>query len=197
MTLTRKSLKAMGIEDEKIDQIIEDHSETVEALKKQRDSYKTEAEKVSELEAKIKELESVEADDYREKYEAEHQAFEDFKAEIEAGKKAETVKNLYRDLLKDAGIDEKRIDTVLRVTDLASLELNKDGSLKNRDALKDGIIEEWPDFIAKTESKGANVDNPPKNENGKKTRDEILAIENTTERQAAIAESIANNDGYF
>ena len=40
MSLTRKMLKAMGIEDEKIDQIIEAHTETVDALKEQRDGYK-------------------------------------------------------------------------------------------------------------------------------------------------------------
>ena len=32
MTLTRKMLKAMGIEEEKIDQIIEAHAETVDGL---------------------------------------------------------------------------------------------------------------------------------------------------------------------
>ena len=33
MALTRKMLKAMGIEDDKIDQIIEAHTETVDGLK--------------------------------------------------------------------------------------------------------------------------------------------------------------------
>ena len=33
MALTRKMLKAMGLEDEKIDQIIEAHTETVDGLK--------------------------------------------------------------------------------------------------------------------------------------------------------------------
>ena len=43
MALTRKMLKAMGIEDEKIDQIIEAHTETVDALKVERDQYKEDA----------------------------------------------------------------------------------------------------------------------------------------------------------
>ena len=43
MALTRKMLKAMGIEDEKIDQIIEAHTETTDALKQQRDEAKAEA----------------------------------------------------------------------------------------------------------------------------------------------------------
>ena len=39
MALTRKMLKAMGIEEDKIEQIIEAHSETVDSLKADRDSY--------------------------------------------------------------------------------------------------------------------------------------------------------------
>ena len=35
MALTRKMLKAMGIEEEKIDEIIDAHTETVNALKDQ------------------------------------------------------------------------------------------------------------------------------------------------------------------
>ena len=38
-------LKAMGIEDEKIDQIIDEHAESVNALKAQRDEFKEAADK--------------------------------------------------------------------------------------------------------------------------------------------------------
>lgn len=189
MTLTRKSLKAMGIEDEKIEQIIEDHSETVNALKKQRDDFETKANMVPELEKKIQELENSEGDDYKAKYDAEHEAFESYKAEVEATRKNEQVKSLYRDLLKETGIDEKRIDTVLKVTDLTKLEINKDGSLRDVEKLKDGIKEDWSDFIATTETKGAHVETPPANTSGKMTKDEILAIKDAGERQAAMAEN--------
>ena len=37
LALTRKKLKAMGIEDEKIDQIIDEHAESVNALKAKLD----------------------------------------------------------------------------------------------------------------------------------------------------------------
>ena len=36
MSLTRKMLKAMGIDEEKVDQIIETHAETVDALNAER-----------------------------------------------------------------------------------------------------------------------------------------------------------------
>ena len=35
MSLTRKLLRSMGIEDEKVDQIIEAHTEVTDALKKE------------------------------------------------------------------------------------------------------------------------------------------------------------------
>lgn len=47
MALTRKYLSALGIDAEKVDEIIAAHSETVESLKEQRDSYKTDAEKLA------------------------------------------------------------------------------------------------------------------------------------------------------
>ena len=55
MSLTRKMLKAMGIEEEKIDQIIEAHSETVDSLKADRDSYKEDAEKLKDVQKELDE----------------------------------------------------------------------------------------------------------------------------------------------
>lgn len=187
MALTRNMLKAMSIEDEKIEQIIDAHSETVDALKKQRDSYKVEAEKVPELEAQIKNADSGE--DYREKYEAEKQAFEEFKAEIEERESLKELEGKYKELLKEAGVDEKRISAILKVTDLQDLELNKDGSLKGSDKLKEAITDEWAAFIVHTDERGADVDNPPDNKGGKMTKDQILGIKDAAERQAAIAEN--------
>ncbi|WP_154515872.1 MULTISPECIES: hypothetical protein [unclassified Collinsella] len=48
MALTRKMLKAMGIEDEKIDQIIEEHAESANALTTQSDEFKEAAGKADD-----------------------------------------------------------------------------------------------------------------------------------------------------
>ena len=48
MALTRRMLKAMGIEDEKIDQIIEEHAESVNALTTQSDEFKEAAGKADD-----------------------------------------------------------------------------------------------------------------------------------------------------
>lgn len=59
MALTRKMLKAMGIEDEKIDQIIDEHAESVNALKAQRDEFKDAAGKADGYKKELEDRKSV------------------------------------------------------------------------------------------------------------------------------------------
>ena len=53
MALTRKFLKAMGIEEEKIEEIISAHSETVTGLKEEAEKYKADAEKLPSVQAAL------------------------------------------------------------------------------------------------------------------------------------------------
>lgn len=157
MAITRKKLKAMGLESEQVDQIIEDHLETVEALKEERDTYKTEAEKVKGLEDKVKELEGKE--DFETKYNDEHKAFEDYKKEQEGKVQKEAKVKAYQELLKEAGVLEKTIPSILKATSLEEIELDKEGAIKNKEDVVKGVKEEWADFIKET--KGANTSRPP------------------------------------
>lgn len=166
MALTRKMLKAMGIEDEKIDQIIEAHSETVDALKEQRDGFKAQAEKAEGLEKELEDLKSAPGDGFREKYEKEHADFEAYKGQVSEEKAHAEKEKLYRKLLTDSGIDPKRIDAVLRVTDLSGVTV-KDGQIQDAEKLTDGIKSEWSDFILKSGTQAATVDTPPANNGGK------------------------------
>ena len=59
LALTRKMLKAMGIEDEKIDQIIEEHVESIDGLKAERDRYKTGAEEAEGLRKQLEEAKAA------------------------------------------------------------------------------------------------------------------------------------------
>ena len=68
MSLTRKMLKAMGIEEEKIDQIIEAHSETVDSLKADRDTYKEDAEKLKTVQKELDDLKAKGDDGWKEKH---------------------------------------------------------------------------------------------------------------------------------
>ena len=194
MALTRKMLKAMSIEDEKIEQIIEAHSETVNALKADIDSFKADSEKLASVQKELDALkENVEKDadknPWKVKYDALKEEFEGYKAEEKAKVTKAQKEDAYKALLKECGVAEKRIAAVVKVSDIDSIELDKDGNIKDSDKLKDSIKEEWSDFIPVEETKGAEVSNPPGNTGGKKTKEEILAIKDTAERQKAMAEN--------
>lgn len=168
MALTRKMLKAMGIEDEKIDQIIDEHAESVNALKAQRDEFKEAAGKADGYK---KELDALKAkgegaSEYEEKYKTAVKNLEDYKAKVEGEKAAAEKRSLYRKLLKSAGVDPKRIETVLKVSDLENVTV-KDGAIEDADKLTEGIKADWADFIATTTVKGADVAHAPKGEGGK------------------------------
>lgn len=160
MALTRKLLRSMGIEDDKIDQIIEAHTETVNALKDERDEYKDAAEKLPNVQAELDELKAKPDDGFKEKYEKEHADFEAYKEQTAKADSEREKKSLYRKLLRDAGVDPKRLDTVMRVADLSEVSV-EDGAIVDADKVTEAVKSEWSDFIQTTGSKPAGVDTPP------------------------------------
>lgn len=165
MALSRRMLKAMGIEEEKIEQIIEAHAETVDTLKEQRDTFKADADKLAEVQKELdeakKSLENAGKDSYKVKYEAIKEEFEKYKTDVENKEKHTAKESAYREMLKAAGISEKRIDSVLKVSDVDSVELDENGKIKDNDKLTESIKTEWADFITEEGTKGANVPTPP------------------------------------
>ena len=196
MALTRKMLKALSIEDEKIDQIIEAHTETTDALKADRDKYKEEASKVADLQKErddlIKERDALqkkadENESYKEKYDNERKAFDDYKKDVDAERETAKKAEAYKGLLKKAGVSDKRIDAVMKVP--FDIELNDKGEVKDADKVIENIKSEWSDFIVTTSEKGAGTENPPANTGGKMTKEEIMKIKDRNQRQEAIAEN--------
>lgn len=160
MALTRKLLRSMGIEDDKIDQIIEAHSETVNALKDERDSYREAAEALPGVQRELEDLKAEPDDGYRERYEKEHADFEAFKERTARDASEREKKALYRKLLQEAGVDPRRLDAVMRVADLSGVVV-EDGKIKDAEALSEAVKSEWSDFIVQTGTKPAKVDDPP------------------------------------
>jgi hypothetical protein len=194
MALSRKFLTALGIEAEKIDEIINAHSETVEALKEERDSYKAKAEQSDKLQKDLdsakKQIEDLNKDDaYKVKYEALKEDFDSYKKGIETEKTNNNKKDAYKALLKEVGISEKHIDKVAKLVELDKIKLDKDGKIEGADDLKKSLKEEWSDFIVTDGKEGAGTATPPGNTGGKKTKDEIMAIKDTAERQKAMLEN--------
>lgn len=163
--LTRKLLKGMGLTDEQVDTIIEAHSETVDALKEESKAYKESADKVQTLEEQLKQanetIKNAGKDTYKVKYEAIKEEFETFKSDISQKETLANKKSAYTQLLKTAGISDKRIESILKVTDLDSLQLAEDGKFANAEELTNSIKTEWADFIQTNGVQGVSTAQPP------------------------------------
>lgn len=159
MALTRKFLSALGIDADKIDEILTAHLDTVNEIKAERDTYKADAEKLPGVQAEL------EAEKGKKSYKAEYEALktehDQYKATVEAEKAADAKKAAYRKLLVESGIPEKRLDTVLRLADLEKITLAADGTVDKAEDVKKGITEEWKDIIPEVNEKGADTPTPP------------------------------------
>ena len=172
---------------EKAQKIMDEHINVTNGLKDERDNYKAEAEKAADLQKQLDD--KANGENWQEKYEKEHEDFEDFKKQTAADAEAGRVRAAYRKLLSGEGISEKRIDSILKVTDFSKMKLDKDGNLEREEDLKTAINDEWGDFKTTVTEKGAVVEKPPQVGKATKTKEEIFAIKDTAERQKAIAEN--------
>ena len=121
--------------------------------------------------------------------EAAEKALTDYKAQqtqkdTHAAKEAK-----FRELLKTAGVLDKYADRVVRLSgeDIDKLELDEKGEVKDAKKHTDSLKADWGDFVGTTTTTGAKVDTPPTNTGSKMTKDQIFAIKDAGERQAAIA----------
>ena len=165
MALTRKFLSALGIETEKIDEIITAHTDTVNALKEDRDKYKADADKLAEVQEKLKKLEEAGSgnDEWEQKFKKEHEDFEAYKKEVANNEAIRETKEAYKKLLVANKVDEQRIDAILKVTSFDDIIL-KDGKFENEDKLVENIKSEWAGFIKSEGQVGAGVDTHPDGE---------------------------------
>lgn len=184
MALTRKLLKGMGLTEEQVDTIIEAHTETVDGLKKDITKYKDDAEKLPDVQKELDDLKAAGDGGYKEKYEKEHSDFEKYKADQTAKETRKAKENAYREFLKSVGVSEKRIPSILKVTDLDKLEMDGE-KFKDADKLTESVKAEWADFIETSNTNGANTQNPPANNNNnggedpsKMTMEEYIAYRN-------------------
>ena len=160
MSLTRALLKGMGLTEEQVSAVIDEHISTVNALKDEIKTYKTDAEKLPAVQKELDELKRS-GGDWQKKYEDEHKAFEDYKKEAADKEALANVRSAYKALLKEQKISDKHIDSILNVTDFGKIKLDKDGNLEGKDDLVKTIRSEWDGFIVTEGAKGADVANPP------------------------------------
>ena len=208
MALTRKMLKAMGIEEDKIEQIIEAHGETVNALKEERDDYKTKADTLPDVQKQLDDAKAIIAKHGdgevvpKSDYEKIKKEFETYKTDQETKAKRAATERAVRDwYLGEVGIAEGRIDMVMKVTSIDDFELDENGKIKDAATKTEAAKTEWADFIEVTQTRGAGAPKPPRNTGGTVlTRDEIFKTENgryvlnASERQAALAKLLEKGE---
>jgi len=196
MSLTRKALSAMGIEEAQIDQIIEMHTGVVNEIKEERDALKSDADRLPAVQKELDELKKEvakqgEENPFKVKYDALKEEFDKYKKGVEEKETTAKKETVYSQILKEVGIPEKIMNGVIKASKskIDAMELDDEGKAKNSEELVKGIKEEWADFIVTEHTKGANTATPPKTTDGKKytNTDEIMAIKDKNERLEAIA----------
>jgi len=171
MALSRKLLRALGIEDEKAEQILDAHKETLEEIQEERDRYKADAEQLPGVQQELAELKEAAEQNannpYKAQYEELQQQFDDYKADVTAKETKAKKTAAYRKLLKDAKVSEKRLDSILKLSPGDDIELDDKGEIKDAENVKKKIEEEWSDFIVTEETHGAESNNPPGGSGGR------------------------------
>lgn len=167
MSLTRRALKAMGIEDEKIDEIIAMHTETVDGLKADAAKYKADAEKLPGVQRELDALKAAGDGGIQEKYEKVKKDFDDYKAEISQREARAAKEKAVRAYYESKGITGKSLDIAIRGSgdEIAALEMDGD-KIKDTAALDELISGTFAGLVSTTTTKGADIATPPNNTGG-------------------------------
>lgn len=195
MALTRKFLASKGIEADVIEEIITAHTETISGLKDKLDDangYKVKAEKYDATKKELDDLKAEVAKNGDKSYEALKKEFDDYKADVAKKETRSKKEAAYKEVLKDAGIPEKHWAKILKYSDVDEVELDDKGQIKTKADVLKSIREEWSDHIETKGQNGAQTATPPAG-NGAgtaKTKEEIMKIKDSAERQKAIAENL-------
>lgn len=190
MALTRKMLKAMGIEDEKIDQIIDAHTETVDGLKADLAKFKGDAEKLPGVQKELDDLKAAGDGGWKEKHDTVKKEFDEYKADI-ADKESKAAKErAARAYFESKNIKDANLNIALRssAAEIGALEL--DGEKIKDTATLDALIK--GDLAGLVSKPGIRVDMGKglNNDGGKPmTREDIIKIKDGAARRKAIAEN--------
>lgn len=202
MALTRKFLKAMGIEDEKIEQIIEAHTETVSGLKDSLEKAEAAAKDLpgiqKELAAAKADLEAVKKDGWKDKHDTLKKEFEDYKADVTAKESKAAKEEAARAYYESKGITGKALGIAMRGSgaEVEALEL-EDGKIKDTAGLDALVKGDFSGLVSTTTTTGANPATPPIKTNDKnltkadiyKKDDKGRYVMSASERQKALAEN--------
>lgn len=171
MALSRTYLQTMGLTEEQISAIIENHTNTVEGLKKERDGYKAKAETAEStakerdtLKQRVEALEKANGD--AAKVQAEYDAY---RQQVETDRANAGKKALIKKALEAANANPAAIDLMLNTVKLDEVELDGE-ALKDAEAVLKPIREAHAGLFGTVQNQGTPPLNPPGGD-GKMTRE--------------------------
>lgn len=198
MALTRRALKAMGIEDEKIDEIITMHTETVDGLKADVEKYKADAEVLPKVQRELDTLKAAGDGGLKDKYDKVKKEFDDYKAEVSAKETKAAKEKAVRAYYESKGITGKNLDIAIRGSseEINALEMDGD-KIKDASALDELVKGTFSGLVSTTTVRGADTATPPGNTGGGsmtkadiyKKDDHGRYVMSAAERQKALMEN--------
>lgn len=205
MSFKRSDLVALGIEPEKIQTLIDWHSETVKALQAKIAENEDSTNKLAEVQAELeqvkkdlstanKAIETANKEDYKGKYETATAELESLK-NVYAAKEAATAKKaILKEELKKAGYSDRATNLIIRNGFAEDVEIGEDGKATNLETVIQSIQSDsdFSGFTPEVQETSHHPANPPANAGGKKslTWDDIDKIKDAEERQKAMLENM-------
>lgn len=151
-------------------------------------------EQIADFTEKLKNAETQNSENakYKEMYETQKSEYEKYKGDITAKETKAAKEKAVREYFKSKGINDDNMSIAMRgiKSEIDAAELDEKGKIKDIKVFDELIKGDYSKLVSRTETKGADVQIPPPNA-GKTpiTKDEIMNIRNTAERQQKIAEN--------
>lgn len=173
MALTRKFLKSLGLDEDKVEAIIDAHTESTDALKQQRDEANG---KIAELESITQERDTLKTQLEKAGDAAKIQAeFEAYKSGIEKEKAQAGKKNAMIGALKNAGVRPEFVDLLIDKVDMDKVEMEGE-TAKNAEALISPIKASYSGLFGEITTGGVPPIAPPTGGGKTYTKDQIKTL---------------------
>lgn len=191
MALTRKFLRALEIPEDKVDEIIGEHTAALENIKTERDTLKAASGDLTKAQAEITrltgELEKAQKNSGdAAKVQAE---FDAYKTQVEKEKANAGKQKAVREVLRGAGVQrDEFIDLLMGKVDLETLEMDGD-AVKDPDKLVSPLKNSYSGCFADIKTEGAPPAPTIKGGGGGMSKADIMKIKDARERQQAIADN--------
>lgn len=193
MALTRKYLKSIGLTEDQIEGIVEEHIATVNDLKETANKYKADADKLPTVQKELDDLKAAGDGGYKEKYEAEVKAYKEYKQQVESEKETARTDADVLAICKEAGITrESSLRLIVKDFDRSKIERDKDGNISNRAKLLEAVKTDYADFVGTPGKEGTPPTTPPTGGGGSsKTKKEIIDMTDPVARQAEMMNNLS------